>query len=148
MPRLLVSLGSNVGDASAAIDAAEAGLREIAEGAVRVSDRVESAPIGGPRGQDAYTNAVACFECVLDPLAVLARVQAIESSFGRQRAERWDARTLDIDLLLYDERVYRSAELCVPHPRMTFRPFVMTPAAEVAADWRHPVCGELSLIHI
>lgn len=139
MPRTLVSLGSNLGDANAALDAAIAGLVKLARGStLRVSDRFATSPVGGPAGQSDFANAVATFDCELAPLELLASLQALEQSLDRERHERWAARTLDVDLLLYGEEVIDKPTLRVPHPRMSFRPFVLEPAVQVAGEWRHP----------
>jgi 2-amino-4-hydroxy-6-hydroxymethyldihydropteridine diphosphokinase len=61
--------------------------------------------------------------------------------FGRERRERWGARTLDLDLLLYGDRQIDTPELVIPHPRMCDRAFVLLPLAEIAADWIHPIAG-------
>lgn len=148
MPRCLVSLGSNIGDTAASLGAAEAALRTLANrGSLRVSARHRTDPIGGPGGQEAFLNAVASFNCDRSPEEVLTELQQIENATERRREQRWDARTLDLDLLLFDERIVERTDLRVPHPRMTFRPFVLEPAAEIATDWRHPECdatlGEL-----
>ncbi len=100
-----------------------------------------TAPIGGPQGQAQFINAAARVETSLSPHELLATVRAIEASLGRQRRRRWDARSIDLDLLLFDEVILRSAELELPHPRMAFRRFVLEPAADVAADMMHPVIG-------
>ena len=65
----------------------------------------------------------------------------IEQIFGRERRERWGARTLDLDLLLYGDRQIASPELVLPHPRMSDRAFVLLPLSEIAADWIHPSTG-------
>jgi len=147
MPRCLVSLGSNVGDRHATLDAASRAL-EVHSGAnFRVSGRIETPAVGGPPGQLPYVNAVAAFRADSTPLALLAELGRIEHAGSRTRVERWGERSLDLDLLLYDEQTVHEPTLCVPHPRMTFRRFVLEPACEIAADWRHPECdatlGEL-----
>jgi 2-amino-4-hydroxy-6-hydroxymethyldihydropteridine diphosphokinase len=65
----------------------------------------------------------------------------VEKFFGRERRERWGARTLDLDLLLYGDRCINTPELVLPHPHMGDRAFVLVPLAEIAADWIHPVHG-------
>jgi 2-amino-4-hydroxy-6-hydroxymethyldihydropteridine diphosphokinase len=139
MPRTLVSLGSNLGDANAALDAAIEGLTKLAiAGTLRVSDRFATNPIGGPAGQGDFVNAAAAFDCDLSPLELLASLHEIEYLLDRERHSRWAARTLDVDLLLYSDEVLDEPTLRVPHPRMSFRPFVLEPAVQVAGDWRHP----------
>jgi 2-amino-4-hydroxy-6-hydroxymethyldihydropteridine diphosphokinase len=66
----------------------------------------------------------------------------LETQFGRVRGQRWGARTLDLDLLLYGDRILDTPQLQLPHPRMGDRAFVLVPLAEIAPDWRHPVAGQ------
>ena len=82
---------------------------------------------------------------------MLSELQSIEARHGRQRGERWAPRTLDIDILLYGNEVSETPMLTLPHPRMTFRTFVLAPAAEIAPKMRHPVIGwpvERMLLHL
>lgn len=138
----LVALGSNLGDRAAALDRAVALLdSDDALRHVAVSRYHETPPIGGPAGQPPFLNAAVRLETSLSPHALLAHLQSIEAALGRQRSQRWAARTLDLDLLLYDDVVLDSPELTLPHPRMAWRRFVLEPAAEVAADMRHPQIG-------
>lgn len=142
MPRCLVSLGSNLGDRQETFDTAIAALAEVANpGSLCSSSRRETVPIGGPREQDSFVNAVVSFHSRSEPHDLLAVLQRIEQSLDRERSERWDARTLDLDLLLYGETVLRTPDLRLPHPRMTFRPFVLEPACEIAGHWYHPEAG-------
>lgn len=135
-------MGANLGDRRAALDDAVRRLTNDPEfSSVRESGSVASAAVGGPSGQPEFVNSAVAVQTDLEPLALLARLQAIESSSGRTRSERWGARPLDIDLLTYGEVVLRTDRLRLPHPRMTFRPFVLAPAAELAPDWRHPELG-------
>jgi 7,8-dihydro-6-hydroxymethylpterin-pyrophosphokinase len=97
--------------------------------------------VGGPTGQADFVNAAAAVETSLSPHALVERLQDIEAQFGRARIERWGPRTLDLDLLLYGEEQIHDGQLVVPHPRMTFRRFVLEPAAEVASEMVHPVTG-------
>jgi 2-amino-4-hydroxy-6-hydroxymethyldihydropteridine diphosphokinase len=130
--RAYVALGSNLGDRVAnlqfAVDAlaAAAGVE-----VVDVSRVYETAPVGGPP-QDAYLNAVVAIETALDPHELLALGQRVERDAHRVRAERWGPRTLDVDLLLYDDVRLDEADLTVPHPRMWERGFVLAPLRDVA----------------
>jgi 2-amino-4-hydroxy-6-hydroxymethyldihydropteridine diphosphokinase len=102
-------------------------------------------PIGGPPGQGDFLNAAARLETTLSPRELLAALQKIEHKLGRKRTRRWEARPIDLDLLLYGDLCLREtsppAPLEIPHPRMAFRRFVLEPAAEVAADMVHPKIG-------
>lgn len=142
MATCLLALGANLGDCRPAIDQAIAALE--ATGALRIAYRSAThttAPIGGPDAQPSFANAAAVVETLLDPQALLGELHAIEQQFGRQPGERWAARPLDLDLLLYGGQVIRGPALCVPHPRMSYRPFVLDPAVEIAGDWPHPELG-------
>lgn len=143
MPRTLLSLGSNLGDTDATLAAAEESLKQISDSVeLRVSKPVVSTAVGGPEGQPDYRNSVVLLETQLAPLELLRALQSIEATLGRCRETRWAARTLDLDVLLYDQQIIATEELRVPHPRMTFRSFVLRPACEIAADWVHPECGQ------
>ncbi len=136
----MIGLGSNLGDRRSNLEAALAALDSRPEiRVVRVSAFLETEPVGGPPGQGAYLNAAAELETTLEPSALLCVLQKIEARFGRVRTVRWGERTLDLDLLLYDDLVLDSPELTVPHPRMADRRFVLEPLAEIAPD--APVLG-------
>lgn len=141
MPRCLVSLGSNLGERHAAFARAVEALTALAEpGTLITSGFRETEAVGGPSEQLAFLNAVASFSTRSEPSALLASLQLIEQSLKRERHARWAERSLDLDLLLYGEEVISTPSLRVPHPRMTFRPFVLEPACEIASDWLHPEC--------
>ena len=87
------------------------------------------------------SNAAALLETAIEPGPLLRLVKQLEHEWGRQTAERWAARVLDLDLLLYDRLVVETPELVVPHPRMAWRRFVLEPAAEIAPEMVHPPTG-------
>jgi 2-amino-4-hydroxy-6-hydroxymethyldihydropteridine diphosphokinase len=135
-----IGLGSNQGDREGTLRAALAALAGIpAVSAVRASALRETAPWGETcRGQPPYLNAVAEIRTTLSPEALLRELQELERRFGRTRPAVWAPRTLDLDLLLYGDRVIRTPDLEVPHPRMASRRFVLEPLAELAPDLRLP----------
>ena len=142
MTHALLALGSNLGDRAAVLSAAVAAIGNLSRTRVlKHSDWHATRPIGGPGGQGEFLNGAALLETELPPGELKSELQGIERHLGRERAERWAARTVDIDLLLYGERVIDEPELEIPHPRMSFRPFVLAPAAEIAAEMIHPVLG-------
>lgn len=142
MPRALVSIGSNLGDSVAAVEEAGRALRALSRpGSFAASSRWMTAPVGGPPGQGPFVNAAAVLETSLEPAELLQELQRIERALERARHERWGPRTLDLDLLLVERIEVRTDELRLPHPRMTFRKFVLAPAVEVAGDWTHPEAG-------
>jgi 2-amino-4-hydroxy-6-hydroxymethyldihydropteridine diphosphokinase len=125
-------LGSNLGDRATHLQSAVDRL-DAADGVdvVEVSRVYETEPIGGPP-QDPYLNAVLAIETELDPYALLALAQQIERDAQRVRAERWGPRTLDIDVLLYDDVRLDDPDLTLPHPRIWERGFVLAPLRDVA----------------
>jgi 2-amino-4-hydroxy-6-hydroxymethyldihydropteridine diphosphokinase len=129
-----LGLGSNLGDRltnlQAAVDAlqTEPGLR------VTASSRVwETVPVGGPPQPD-YLNAVIRVETDLSARDLLDVARRVEGRMGRVRKERWGARSLDVDILLYDEEQIDEPELVVPHPRLAQRAFVLLPLLELEPD--------------
>jgi 2-amino-4-hydroxy-6-hydroxymethyldihydropteridine diphosphokinase len=136
----LVSLGSNLGDRRGTLEGAIRALGDV-PGVIlqRVSSFLETEPVGGPSGQAMYLNAAAALETSLDPLELLRVLQHIETQFGRVRTIRWGARSLDLDLLLFDDSVINTPELSLPHPRMASRRFVLEPLAEIAPLAVEPV---------
>jgi 2-amino-4-hydroxy-6-hydroxymethyldihydropteridine diphosphokinase len=138
----LLGLGSNLGDRSHQLTAAVQRLSEDPHVAVRATSRwYSTSAVGGPADQPDYLNGAVLIDTTLALGELFARIQRVEQLLGRQRAERWGKRLIDIDLLLYDELVWDAPELQVPHPWMAVRRFVLQPAAEIAPDMRHPLLG-------
>jgi len=139
MAHCLIALGSNLGDRAQQLRQALAGLASLPATRLMARSRwLETPPIGGPAGQGPFLNGAALVSTSLAPAALLAELRRIESASGRVRADRWAARSLDVDLLLYEDAVIQTAELEVPHPRMAFRRFVLEPAAEIVPWMIHP----------
>jgi 2-amino-4-hydroxy-6-hydroxymethyldihydropteridine diphosphokinase len=129
----LIGLGSNLGDRKANVDGALAALSGRPGVRVRaVSPYHETPAVGGPGGQGAFLNAAASLESTLGPEALLDALNAVEADAGRRRDDRWGARTLDLDLLVFGDLLIDTPRLSVPHPRMALRRFVLAPLAEIA----------------
>lgn len=127
-----IGLGSNLGDRHYYINAAVRRLRQLSRTKVRkVSKVIETAPQGGPV-QGPYLNAVAELETDLGPYQLLAELQNIESALGRFRTVINGPRTIDLDILTYGDVRMAEEALCIPHPRMLERKFVLVPLAEIA----------------
>jgi 2-amino-4-hydroxy-6-hydroxymethyldihydropteridine diphosphokinase len=141
MPSVVcIAFGSNLGDRRDTLEAAIASLADAPGVSVqKVSSFHETEPVGGPAGQGLFLNAAAVLETTLDPFGLLRVLREIEERFGRTRTVHWGARTLDLDLLLFDDRIIDTPELTIPHPRLTERRFVLEPLAEVAPDAVDPV---------
>ena len=140
---VFLGLGANLGDPAATLVAARDALARLPQSRLLDSSALyRTAPVGGPPGQPDYANAVVALATALPPRELLAACIAIEERFGRQRQERWGPRTLDIDLLLYGERVLDEPDLIVPHPRLHRRRFVLAPLCELAPRQVHPLLGQ------
>jgi 2-amino-4-hydroxy-6-hydroxymethyldihydropteridine diphosphokinase len=136
--RLFLLLGGNLGDRQATLKQAQMRLEEQVGELIAASSLYETAA-WGVTDQPPYLNQVLEFKTELAPLAVLDQTQAIEQELGRVRRERWGARTLDIDLLYYDNLILQSDRLTLPHPLLPDRRFVLVPLCEVAPDFLHPI---------
>lgn len=140
--RAFVALGANLADPVAQLRAAGAALAHLPESRLlQLSSLYRTAPVG-IRGQPDFINAVAELATGLGPEQLLETLLAVERRFGRCREFHHSPRTLDLDLLLYDELVVESPRLSVPHPRMHLRAFVIAPLLEIAPHSRIPGRGD------
>lgn len=136
--RVYLSLGSNLGDRRANLENALERLRETPGLQItRVSRAYRSAPLG-VREQPEFLNLAAQAHTSLAPEELLRAAKDIERAMGRIPGERWGARIIDIDILVYDSVRMETPELALPHPRMEQRAFVMVPLAEIAPDLTLP----------
>ena len=141
MARVHIGLGSNLGDREAALRGA---LELLGDDVVAVSSFRETDPIGY-LDQPRFLNAAAAVETALEPRAVLDRLLEVERELGRTRdGARFGPRTIDLDLLLYGDRVIDEPGLVVPHPRLADRRFVLEPLAELDPDLVVPGLGRVS----
>lgn len=135
----VVGLGTNLGDR---LRLATLGVAAIAARAevTAVSSLYETAPVGGPP-QSHFLNAAVRVRWDGSAIGLLDALLVIERRFGRERAERWGPRTLDLDVLWIPRQAIRSRRLVVPHPRLLERPFALVPLVEVAPFAKDPVTG-------
>lgn len=142
MASCLIALGSNLGDSANLINHACLEIEQLAGLELTATSTIfKTAAVGGPANQPPFHNSALLAETTLSPRQLLTEIRSLEQQLGRQRDVRWGPRTIDLDLLLYDNLVIQTSDLQLPHPRMTFRHFVLEPACEVAASFRHPVNG-------
>ncbi len=135
-----IALGGNLGDVAATFERALAALD--ATPGIQVTGRsrwYRNPPMGPP--QPDFLNGCALLKVALSPEALLDRLQALENEAGRVRTVHWGPRTLDLDLLLYGDRVMQTPRLQVPHPGLGDRAFFAVPLAEIAPDWVEPLTG-------
>lgn len=136
----ILLLGSNLGDRTRFLSAAIAGLAENCGEIVQTSAVYESEVWGATDQQD-YLNIAVALQTFLSPEELLHCCQQIEAAQGRERITRWAARTLDIDILFYDDTVVDLPHLKIPHPLLGERRFVLEPLLEVIPTFRHPLLG-------
>jgi 2-amino-4-hydroxy-6-hydroxymethyldihydropteridine diphosphokinase len=141
MAEALLALGGNVGDVRATFDRAVALLCDGSEVRREVRLLARSSdyrtPPWGVTDQPAFVNCGLRVDTSLTPRALLTRAQSVETALGRNRAQerRWGPRTIDIDLIAYDDVHCAEPDLTLPHPRALERAFVLVPLAEIAPDW-------------
>ena len=141
MPRIYLSLGSNIGDRADNIARAIAALPAHGVRVTRESSLYETEPVEF-RDQDWFVNSVIEAKTELQPQELLDALLAIEHSLGRERRILKGPRLIDIDILLYGDEEVHTAEIDIPHPRMAERRFVLVPFAEIAPNVRHPSLGK------
>lgn len=134
-----IGIGSNLGDR---VGQCESAITEILKTdqnkLLAKSSFFETKPLGYT-SQDWFVNGVIKIETELEPLRLLRALKRIESRLGRQETFRWGPRTIDLDILFFDEKEIRTEELQIPHPRLQERQFVLIPLAEIDRDLIHPV---------
>ena len=136
MPKVFIALGSNLGDAEALFRQAMKALRVVGENLVH-SSLYLSRPYGLAAQPD-FTNAVLSMETSLSPLELLDELQKVEASAGKVFVQKNGPRTLDLDLIFYEQEILASPNLTIPHPRAHERDFVLLPLAEIAPSFVHP----------
>lgn len=142
MNQAFISIGSNIGERHLYLTKAIEALNSRVDTTVeKVSSIYETAPVGYTDQAD-FLNLVISIRTSLSPNHLLAVCQEIEKESGRERTIRWGPRTVDLDILLYNEVNIASEHLVIPHPRMAERAFVLIPLLEIAADVKEPVTGE------
>ncbi len=136
MASVIIALGGNVGDVRATFRKAIANICGMTQAALVARSADYSTPPWGNEQQQPFVNACIEIETSLDPHALLFTLHKIEKKFGRDRAneQRWGPRTLDLDIIAYDDVSLQKPELTLPHPRLWERAFVLVPLAEIAPD--------------
>ena len=140
--QVIVALGSNLGDSKQTLESAvkklstQRGINQI-----QCSSWYRTPPLGPP--QPNYYNGCIWLSCQgYTPCRLLQCLQSIETTCGRERNLRWGARTLDLDIIFFDDQIINQQNLTIPHPRMQERAFVLVPLAEIAPNWIDPRSGK------
>ena len=137
-----VALGSNMGDSKAHLDGAVEALQADEKVRVlQVADYIVTKPYGGVE-QDDFVNSAMAIETLYSPEELLDRLHEIEADHARERMIHWGPRTLDLDILLYEDVVMDTPDLIIPHKDMHNREFVLKPMAEIAPYEKHPILGQ------
>lgn len=143
MARAAIALGSNLasqfGDRDANLREAVRRLGQVGE-VTAVSSFHDTEPVGY-QDQPRFLNGAVVLETSLAPLELMRAMLEIEKTMGRVRSVAKGPRVIDLDLLLYEDKIMNAAELTLPHPEMQERRFVLEPLNEIAGDWAHPVVG-------
>ena len=139
--RTYIATGSNMGDSEDLIENAIANLDSDENcRVIRKSKMYRSKPYGGVE-QDDFYNSVFCMDTLYSPIELLTRLQEEEKEANRERLVKWGPRTLDLDIIYYDDEIIEREHLRIPHVDMTNRDFVLLPLSEVAPYKRHPILG-------
>jgi len=142
MKRVFLGIGSNLGNREENILEAIRKIRELTGPVINSSSIYETEPWGFRSG-DTFLNMVIEVETKQKPSGLLGSLLMIESLLGRVREEKkYISRVIDIDILLYNNKVLESKALSIPHPRMHERKFVLVPLCEIAPDFVHPVLNK------
>jgi dihydroneopterin aldolase/2-amino-4-hydroxy-6-hydroxymethyldihydropteridine diphosphokinase len=137
-----LSLGSNLGEKESNLNTAIDLLRENPKCKVtKVSDYIQTEPVGGVE-QDDFLNCALELKTLLTPIELLDYIGEIEQKLQRVRTIHWGPRTIDLDILLYDQEVVYNKRLIIPHQQMAFRGFVLEPMCSIAPEVKHPLSGK------
>lgn len=140
MAKVFLSLGSNIGDRKQYLDNALAQLsNQLAE--INSSHIYKTKP-WGVTDQAFFYNICLSAKTTLSPLDLLNFIKDIEETLGRRHSEKWGPREIDIDILFYNDQIITENKLVIPHPGIIERAFVLTPLAEIAADFAHPILNK------
>lgn len=137
-----IALGSNIGDSKKYLNDAVAQLNEVPNAKVTKCSEYYVTPPYGVTNQDDFLNACLKLRTLLSPEELLEELHKIEKAAGRERVVHWGPRTLDLDIIFYDDLVMEADDLCIPHVEMHKRKFVLEPLHEIAPYKRHPVYGK------
>lgn len=138
MKTVFLLLGSNQGDSNAILTKARTLLEERL-GVIEHASGIYRTAAWGKTDQPDFLNQALQVQTLHSPISSLSIINQIEDELGRQRTEHWGQRSLDIDILFFDQEIIHSARLVVPHPELHNRNFALTPLCSIAPKWEHPI---------
>ena len=142
MESAYIGIGSNIGRKIEHCEKAISLMGGLEKSSIRVQSPFYRTEPVGVQGQDYFVNGVVCLDTDLSAEDLLKHLLGIEAHMGRVRLKKWDARVIDLDILLFGSQVIQTPDLMVPHPLMHVRRFVLTPLLQVAPELIHPVLGK------
>jgi len=140
----VLSLGSNIGDRMQFLTLAKAAIQQKA-GVILMNSNIYETEPWGVENQDFYLNQIISLHTKLSPDSLLSNLQEIEISLGRERAVHFGPRTIDIDILYYDNRIIDSENLKIPHPFIHKRRFILVPLSEILPQMVHPLLKKTNI---
>ncbi len=144
MQQVVLIIGGNEGDRETLIQLAKEKLDRQFGPAAKASSVYESSPWGGNSSGN-YLNQVLVYQVIKPPIEILHAIQQIEIELGRKRKKKWGNRTMDIDILYYEDQVVELPDLIIPHPYLHLRSFVLQPLVEILPDFYHPTLNKTNL---
>ena len=135
---IYIGLGTNLGNRSLNLHNSQLFLA-ASVGTIIAQSSIYETKAWGVEGQPDFLNQAILVKTLLLPNDLLATIHQIEAALGRERHQKWHERTIDIDILFYNEQIIQSKNLTIPHPQIAFRNFVLIPMLDIAADFVHPV---------
>jgi len=137
-----IAIGGNQGDVLKNFHSAYQHIHHHAQCSIQACSKIYQTPPLGPANQPDYFNAVLWISTSFHPKTLLAFLQSIEKQHGRIRQQRWGARTLDLDILAFNQLCLNTPNLILPHPEMHKRQFVLKPLCDIDANWHHPLMNQ------
>ena len=138
MNTVYIQLGSNIGERKSYIAKSMEQIEENIGEIITASSIFETIPWGN-KNQNNFLNSVIKIKTPFDAFKVLQKSQEIENNLGRVREEKWGERTIDIDILFYNNEIINTTKLNIPHPLIQKRKFVLVPLSEIAPNYIHPI---------
>ena len=138
MNTVYIQLGSNIGERESFISKSMEQIEENIGEIITESSVFETIPWGN-KNQNNFLNTVIKIRTPFDAFKILQKSQEIENNLGRERVDKWGERTIDIDILFYNNEIINTTKLIIPHPLIQQRKFVLVPLSEIAPNYMHPI---------